>query len=107
MGGLGVSELLLIALVLGALVLVGFGGIAGIGHALRPGRGRGHGDFESRVLDELEVLRVRMDAIVKRLDAARIPDPDRSSCQSLPAVGEDDPGTEGSAGKAGGAEPLR
>lgn len=89
MGGLGLSELLLIFLILGALGLVGLGGVAGIGHALRPGRRRGHGDFESRVLDELEVLRVRMDAIVKRLDAARIPDPDRSSDQGLLPEGED------------------
>ena len=64
MFGLGFGEIFLI----GAVVVSALSALV-VFDVLKKGLGRGgNKDFESRVLDELEVLRLRMDAINDRLD---------------------------------------
>ena len=62
--GFGFGEILLIGLMLvvGLSALVGYDFLK---KGVRQGRSQ---DFEGRVLDELEVLRLRMDSINDRLD---------------------------------------
>jgi hypothetical protein len=85
MGGLGLFELLLLLFIAGALAAVTVGNRRVRDYGRDLGRGRGW-EFPSEVLDELEGLRIRVDAVVDRLadvtdrlDAADIPKlpPDR------------------------------
>ena len=65
-GGFGLGEAILIVTMAAAaaIALVGLG-------VLKRVRGRGEStEFERRVLDELEVLHLRLDMITKRLDDA-------------------------------------
>ncbi|MFH1762966.1 MAG: hypothetical protein ABIF09_02135 [Gemmatimonadota bacterium] len=66
MGGLGLFELLLLLLIAGALAAATVGSRRVRNYGRNLGRGRGW-EFPSEVLDELETLRVRVDAIVDRL----------------------------------------
>ena len=77
MFGLGFGEVLLIGLmlVIGLTTLVGFDYLKkGVHH-------RRDQDLDNRILDELEVLRLRMDAINERLDSL---DPPSSEEKALP-----------------------
>ncbi|MFC1790880.1 hypothetical protein ACFL0I_00215 [Gemmatimonadota bacterium] len=78
---IGLVELIFILI----FVLLGLGIVRGLGRG-RSRRGLesgGRQDFESRVLDELDVIRLRMDVLGERLDKADVPelppgDPDGS-----------------------------
>ena len=93
----GLFELLVILLVAGVLFAVATRRL-GPGGSHRRVRSRHGSDFESRVLDELEVLRLRMDALNDRLNQADLPDlpPDRGDPR-LP--GRDPDQAEGSRGR--------
>lgn len=71
MGGFGISELIFVVLIL-AVVAVFFLGLPAL---RRVSGGDKHATLERRVLDELEVLHLRLDMITKRLDDAGIPSP--------------------------------
>ena len=69
---IGLLEILIILI----FALLGLGIVRGLGRG-RSRRGLGSGgrqDFESRVLDELDVIRLRMDALRERLDRADVPE---------------------------------
>lgn len=70
MGTMGIAELILLLLfVLFVVGVVGGGGFLVVRQMLDRLEGGSPDDFQSRVLDELEVLRVRLDRISERLDA--------------------------------------
>jgi len=76
--GFGFGEVLLIALML----VVGLSALVGYDFLKKGVRAGQSHDFESRVLDELEVLRMRLDALNDRLDSL---EPSASEERSLPA----------------------
>jgi len=68
MGGFGIGEAILIVTIAAAVAIV----FVGLG-VVRRLRGRDESpEFERRVLDEFEVLHLRLDVITKRLDDAGI-----------------------------------
>ena len=91
MGVIGLAEVIFIIALAAAVAIV----LVGLG-VLRRVRGRSEStELERQVLDELEVLRLRLDMITKRLDDAGI---QRSPEEPLlPPGSEDAP----SAGKTG------
>ena len=71
MGGFGIGEAILIVTIAAAVAIV----LVGLG-VVRRFRGRDEStEFERRVLDEFEVLHLRLDMITKRLDDAGIQSP--------------------------------
>lgn len=75
MGGIGAWEMVLVLLgVVFFIGVVGGGAFLLVRQALDRLSGHATESFESRVLDELEVLRIRLDRISERLDAQLDPD---------------------------------
>ena len=71
MGGFGIGALIFVVLILAVPVLffLGLPDLSGVRW------GNEHAALERRMLDELEVLHLRLDMITKRLDDAGIPSP--------------------------------
>ena len=75
MGGIGAGEMVLV--LLGMVLVIGLVGVSAfviVRQALDRLTGHSTDHFESRVLDELEILRVRLDRISERLDAQMDPE---------------------------------
>lgn len=77
MFGFGFGEVLLI----GLMLVVGLSTLVGFDFLKKGVRQRSDQELDNRILDELEVLRLRMDAINERLDSL---DPSSSEEKPLP-----------------------
>ena len=97
MGGFAFSEVMLLLIVIVFVVgVIGVGAYLVMRQALERLFEGGDENFETRVLDELEVLRVRLDRISERLDANSPENFGKATetPKKLPSDPQDHPGSE-------------
>jgi hypothetical protein len=89
MGGLGLFELLILILIAGTLAVLTVGNRRVRDYGRNLGRGR-RWDSPHQVLEELESLRIRVDALAQRLDSVS----ERLDAAHIPGTSEIPPGQE-------------